>query len=612
MFLLLYDLKNRLEACGMGSISFLQQDFKLKKAIDAFEPLCSVSPVLNRIYLESMALITNQTKTQTQDFLNLLGLINSVLNTQAHIITEAKELSTPTVLEFSHENIPHKQITSFYQSIYHTGNNRYTTLETFLQNESRLSDSRVLYGLIYALNDGYNDIKDLATETLFHAPKEIIPFLKESFPDATEGGQIRLLQIITHIDPLAESFLMELMQSSIKPDVKASIISLISPKPENIDFFKGFLESKYPLACKREAFAQLSKIEGAVTEEYLHSLTPSLLKKKTKIPPQILLQTTDPRISEALVNFPEQSKTISEMNRVQQGKHDFVAMCIGCNKPSEAWENVVCEYLKLPNYREMPKKTNDILNFLLYYISIENPDKNSGFMPKAYKSVQKKYHVLLDFMYDLRTESSVVVFEKYHGYLDNLKEINGKYIFALLCSIRHNPSIDKYHIQILKEFNPPQREDMYLKEPLHPNWYEKLLTTFSNMDSKLSNALTSEVLFYYHWRENSIQVADASCSLSVEAYLSPFISYNNILIFQLMSLMHLEYIEDIKKLSEILYPYQFPYVIQSLSHHPKEIGTPLKEHAQSIFKALEKEFEAITLQKQIEKITLCRNATIFY
>ncbi len=611
MLPLLYDLKNRLEACGMGSISFLQQDFKLKKAIDAFEPLCSVSPVLERIYLEATALVTNKSETQTQDFLNLLGLIHSVFSTQSHIVAEIQELSMPTVLELSHQNIPYKQITSFHQAIYDSGSNRYNALESFLQNESRLSDSRVVYGLIHALNDGYNDIKDLATETLFLAPKEILPCLKESFQNATEGGQIRILQIMTHIDPTTDAFLMELMESSLKPNVKATVIALVPPMPKHIDFFKSFLgskeskESKSPIACKEAAFAQLLKIEGAITEEFLHSLTPSLLKKKTKIPPQLLLHTTDPRIGEALVSFPEESEESDHkktaLQKAQQGKENFVAMCIDCNKPFEAWENVVCEYLKLPNYREMPKQTTDILNFLLYYISVAKPDKNSGFMPQAYKSVQKKYRVLLDFIYDLRTESSMVVFEKYHAYLDNLKEINGKYIFALLCSIRHNPQIDKYHIQILHAFNPPQTEDMYLKEPLHPNWYAKLLTAFSNIDSKLSNTLTSDILFYYHWRSTSIAVGEASCSLSMMSYLAPFISYNNTLIFQLMSLMRLEYIEDIKKLSEALYPYQFPYVIHSLSHHPTEIGTPLKEHAQNIFKALEQKFEAITIQKEKDK-----------
>ena len=49
-FSMIYELRDRLETAVIAGVGLIQEDFRLKKAIQQIEPLAKASPVFGKIY----------------------------------------------------------------------------------------------------------------------------------------------------------------------------------------------------------------------------------------------------------------------------------------------------------------------------------------------------------------------------------------------------------------------------------------------------------------------------------------------------------------------------------------------------------------------------------
>lgn len=217
MINLLYNLKERLEICGIANINLLHQDFRLKKAIDDFEQLISISPVLDKIHKDSIKLL-DYSNNKPKDLLDLLGLINAVIVTQLDsdimvdidsdidsnidsnidsgvsnsnmynnsIIKDAiyiPDISIYGSYECQYKNISSKIINNFYDAIYKKGAGRVEILKNILSNKEILNDFRIVTGMLEGLNDSFYEVKDLMIQKLSELDKSFIVVLKSILKD---------------------------------------------------------------------------------------------------------------------------------------------------------------------------------------------------------------------------------------------------------------------------------------------------------------------------------------------------------------------------------------------------------------------------------------------
>ena len=78
----LYDLKERLEHAAIAGTALLQEDFRLRRAVEALAPLAKANPVFAKISVGTMALLNSPETERSAKLLDVLSLVDAVVYTQ--------------------------------------------------------------------------------------------------------------------------------------------------------------------------------------------------------------------------------------------------------------------------------------------------------------------------------------------------------------------------------------------------------------------------------------------------------------------------------------------------------------------------------------------------
>ncbi len=78
----LYDLKERLEHTAIAGTGLLQEDFRLKRAVEALSPLAAASPVFGKIASAAQELLSAPAEGRGARLLDVLALVDAVAYTR--------------------------------------------------------------------------------------------------------------------------------------------------------------------------------------------------------------------------------------------------------------------------------------------------------------------------------------------------------------------------------------------------------------------------------------------------------------------------------------------------------------------------------------------------
>ena len=155
------ELKERLVYNIVAGTQLLQEDFRLKRTMEMFAQLANKNPVFCKIYTGLQQLLQAEKEQQGVLLLNLLGLVDAVLYTQAGFGIEGEftpldnkgNLNTVTQAKYS-------EIQPLLQALHTTGyGNRLETLtNTMLYSPHVLADYRIIHALVDHLDDSYTDM----------------------------------------------------------------------------------------------------------------------------------------------------------------------------------------------------------------------------------------------------------------------------------------------------------------------------------------------------------------------------------------------------------------------------------------------------------------------
>lgn len=125
----LYNLKERLDHIVIAGTNLIDDDFKLKNAIEDMSSLAAVNPVFGKIQAAANAIFTTEKEKRNKQILTVLGTVYAVIKTQGTIGTKELDGYEEVVTsERPHVNIP-KSILSVMCDV--TTEN-YAPLRTFL------------------------------------------------------------------------------------------------------------------------------------------------------------------------------------------------------------------------------------------------------------------------------------------------------------------------------------------------------------------------------------------------------------------------------------------------------------------------------------------------
>ena len=229
----LYDLKERLEHAAIAGTALLQEDFRLRRAVEALGPLAKANPVFAKISGGTMALLNAPEAERSAKLLDVLSLVDAVVYTQGttNISGEMSpvEKGTGRYVQVSFGEL-HPLLTALKGS----GSSRTSLIrECWIQHPDYFTDFRVLPYVVGALGDNYGELADLIAEILMKQGASVIPLLKENFDPAGKTEMARRVRLIAKLAGNTENEWYVGILPDSKKDVREAVIQALSLSKEN-------------------------------------------------------------------------------------------------------------------------------------------------------------------------------------------------------------------------------------------------------------------------------------------------------------------------------------------------------------------------------------------
>lgn len=135
----LYNLKERLENIVIAGTNLIDDDFKLKKAVEDMSSLASVNPVFAKIQTAANAIFTTEKENRNKQILSVLGTVYAVVKTQGTIgVKDLDGFEEVVTSDRPHTNIPYSILYLMDDAV----SNNYAPVEAFLNaNPTALSST---------------------------------------------------------------------------------------------------------------------------------------------------------------------------------------------------------------------------------------------------------------------------------------------------------------------------------------------------------------------------------------------------------------------------------------------------------------------------------------
>ena len=261
----LIELKERLVHITIAGTDLIDEDFRLKKTLELFSTLAEKNPIFKKIYLSLKQLFDAEKSQKPIILLNILGLVDAVLYTQAqtNIDGEYKEFETNENLQILNQ-FRYSEVKPILEALTTTGSGRLNIIEDAIKLTPNIfKDYRVLNALINDLDDTYDAmatrvfsiieslgtgapqklIEFLRCSEKWYYPKYNLPkvdknyivaLLKNNFDSQTKIVMVKRLNLIVKIAKETENDWYLSVLKTAKKQVKEECISALQYSEENI------------------------------------------------------------------------------------------------------------------------------------------------------------------------------------------------------------------------------------------------------------------------------------------------------------------------------------------------------------------------------------------
>lgn len=294
----LLELQERLENCAIAGSRLLTEDFRLKRAVEAFAPLATASPVFQKIQAQLNRLLDPATQDIPAVLMDTLALVDAVVYTQGISNVPGELEPIPEQKGSVYHKTPYSALAPLIQALTSTGSGRYEIVRNAIEKQDPcLHDYRILPLLIRALGDTYGELADLVANYLAGCGKAILPLLKEGFDPKGKTEMLRRLHVIITLGGAEENNWYLSILGDCEKEMRTTVISALSYDVSNTDLLFDLLKSERGAAKK------------AVQESLFRMNTPKALEYTQKQNPVLVAQSFR---SPAVDPSPEQADFLAE------------------------------------------------------------------------------------------------------------------------------------------------------------------------------------------------------------------------------------------------------------------------------------------------------------
>lgn len=270
-----YELKARLRAVTIAGTNLLGEDFRLKRAAEAMQPLEAASPVFARIGELVRRLLEPGTEGKEGLLLETITLVDALLCTQGEVaVTE--ELSPLSVDNTGRviNNAPYSEVKAIVDALTNSGGGRYSYLTEMHQRKPELFDDyRIKPAMVKALGASYAELADDVQGWLTQMGSSILPLLEKGFDPKGKKEMLRRVEIIEALAGAeANEFYLKQLPDSEK-EIRQALIYALRHCPENEEQLSALIKTEkgkakkmayYAYACQdsdgaRECFGKLAE-----------------------------------------------------------------------------------------------------------------------------------------------------------------------------------------------------------------------------------------------------------------------------------------------------------------------------------------------------------------
>ena len=235
----IYELRERLRAAAIAGTSLLSEDFRLRRACEAFRPLEAASPVFAKLEQMTAQLLSPDCSNPQGALLDTLTLADAVICTLGTV--EVQGMMEPAdILEESTGGlavkIPCSKLKTLIESLTTSGSGNYSYVcDMRVSNPEIFEDYRVKYAMVQALGAAYAELAEMVKGWLEEGDETWIPLLKKGFDPRGKMSMVRRVQVIEKIAGAAENeFYIKMLESAVG-EVRAALIEALRHTPANIE-----------------------------------------------------------------------------------------------------------------------------------------------------------------------------------------------------------------------------------------------------------------------------------------------------------------------------------------------------------------------------------------
>ena len=265
----IYDLRERIKAAAIAGTGLIQEDFRLKRAVEAMQPFKAASPVFARLAKLSESLLEEECQDREGTLLDALALSDAVLLTQGRVAVEgAKEELVTKGCGSLAADVPYSTLSTLLDALANSGNGRYSlVLDTHERQPELFEDYRVKAALVGALGASYAELADQAVTWLIQSGEDVLPLLYDGFDPKGKKEMVRRVRIVDEIAAnKANDFYRKHLPQAEK-EVRGALIYALRHDEVNEELLLELARTEKG-NCRKMAYWALAGMDGEKTREF--------------------------------------------------------------------------------------------------------------------------------------------------------------------------------------------------------------------------------------------------------------------------------------------------------------------------------------------------------